>query len=193
MVGFAGRIAAGAGLLRVDRVDDTTVANPILWEKGIRTMLEMPLLRRRHLIGVLHVGRLRQRPFTAADTELLALVAERVAFATQTRLLEVERAAARLLERGLLPARLPSCPGLEVAARYATAEGSDAGGDWYDLFVLPSGELWLTVGDVAGHGLPAALVMGRVRSTVRSSALLEGDVRRSYRLDQPEAPALRAG
>jgi phosphoserine phosphatase RsbU/P len=171
-VGFAGRIAAERRPVRLDRVDDTTVANPILWEKGIRTMLGVPLLAGDNLIGVLHVGRLSERRFTAADTELLELVAERVAFATQTRLLEVERAAARLLERSLLTPRLPACPGLEVAARYATAEGRDAGGDWYDLFVLPSGELWLTVGDVAGHGLPAAVVMGRVRSTVRSYALL---------------------
>ena len=171
-VGFAGRIAAERRPVLLDRVDETTVANPILWEKGIRTMLGVPLLAGDNLIGVLHVGRLSERPFTAEDTELLEVVAERVAFATQTRLLEVERAASRLLERGLLSLRLPTCPGLEMAARYATAEGRDVGGDWYDLFVLPSGELWLTVGDVAGHGLPAALVMGRVRSTMRSYALL---------------------
>jgi phosphoserine phosphatase RsbU/P len=130
--GFAGRIAAERGPVLLDRVDDTTVANPILWERGIRAMLGVPLLVADHLIGVLHVGRLSERPFSTDDVELLQLVAERVAAATQTRLLEVERAAARLLERSLLPRALPACPGLEIAVRYATAEGRDVGGDWYD-------------------------------------------------------------
>jgi hypothetical protein len=170
--GFAGRIAAERGPVLLDRVDETTVANPILWERGIRVMLGVPLLVGDRLIGVLHVGRLSEHPFTTDDVELLQLVAERVASATQVRLLEVERAAARLLERSLLPRALPSCPGLEIAVRYATAEGRDVGGDWYDLFVLPTGELWVIAGDVAGHGLPAAVVMGRIRSTMRSYALL---------------------
>jgi phosphoserine phosphatase RsbU/P len=171
-VGFAGRIAAERRPVLLDRVDETTVTNPILWEKGIRTMLGVPLLVGDRLIGVLHVGRLSERPFTDSDTELLQLVAERVASATQTGLLEVERTAARLLERSLLPRSLPACPGLEMASRYVTAEGRDVGGDWYDLFVLPTGELWAITGDVAGHGLSAAVVMGRLRSTMRSYALL---------------------
>jgi phosphoserine phosphatase RsbU/P len=170
--GFAGRIAAERGPVLLDRVDDTTVANPILWERGIRAMLGVPLLVGDRLTGVLHVGRLSEHPFTTDDVELLQLVAERVASATQTRLLEVERAAARLLERSLLPRALPSCPGLEIAVRYTTAEGRDVGGDWYDLFVLPTGELWVIAGDVAGHGLAAAVVMGRIRSSMRSYALL---------------------
>jgi phosphoserine phosphatase RsbU/P len=99
-------------------------------------------------------------------------VAERVAFASQTRLLEVERSASRLLERALLPRVIPTCAGLEFGVRYVSAEGRDVGGDWYDLFVLPSGQLWVVVGDVAGHGLEAAVVMGRLRSTMRSYALL---------------------
>jgi sigma-B regulation protein RsbU (phosphoserine phosphatase) len=170
--GFAGHIAADKRPVLLDRVDETTVANPILWEKGIRTMLGVPLLVGERLIGVLHVGRLDDRPFTAADAELLELVAERMAFAMQTRVLEVERAASRLLEQALLPRGFPACPGLEFAVRYVSAEGRDVGGDWYDMFTLPSGELWVIVGDVAGHGLPAAVVMGRIRSTMRSYSLL---------------------
>ena len=77
--GFAGRIAAERGPVLLDRVDDTTVANPILWERGIRAMLGVPLLVGDRLIGVLHVGRLSERPFTTDDVELLQLVAERVA------------------------------------------------------------------------------------------------------------------
>ena len=170
--GFAGRIAAQRHPVRLNRVDATTVTNPILWEKGIRVMLGVPLMAEDRVLGVLHVGRLDDRPFSSSDELLLQIAAERVAGATQTRLLAVERAAATLLERSLLPGRLPRCPGLEFAARYLTPEDRAVGGDWYDLFVLPSGDLWVVVGDVAGHGLRAAVVMGRVRSALRAYALV---------------------
>jgi phosphoserine phosphatase RsbU/P len=170
--GFAGRIAAERGPVALTRVDPTTVTNPILWEKGIRVMLGVPLMADDRVIGVLHVGRLVSRPFTGSDAELLAVVAERLAGATQNRLLATERAAAMLLERSLQPTRLPKCPGLEFAARYVTPEDRTVGGDWYDLFTLPSGELCVVTGDVAGHGLVAAVVMGRVRSALRAYALM---------------------
>jgi serine phosphatase RsbU (regulator of sigma subunit) len=67
---------------------------------------------------------------------------------------------------------LPECAGLDFATRYAAADERTVGGDWYDLFELPSGELWVVVGDVAGHGLRAAVVMGRIRSALRAYALL---------------------
>ena len=113
--GFAGRVAAGKRPVALNRVDSTTVTNPILWEKGIRAMLGVPLLAGDRAIGVLHVGRLRDEPFTAQDTEVLEVVAERVAGATQVRQLAVEHAAAALLERSLLPGRLPKYDGLELA------------------------------------------------------------------------------
>ena len=173
-VGFAGRIARLKEPVLLDRVDSTTVANPILWEKGIRAMLGVPLLLSDEVIGVLHVGRLEDRPFHEADVELLQVVAERVAGAAQARRLAVERAATTLLERSLLPGRLPECPGLEFATRYLTPE-EPVGGDWYDVFTVPSGDLWVVTGDVAGHGLHAAVVMGRVRSALRAYALISAD------------------
>ena len=154
--GFAGRVAATRGPIRLDRVDPTTVSNPILWEKGIQVMLGVPLLSAKSVLGVLHVGRLDDRPFNDHDVELLQVVADRVAGATQARMSAIERAAAGLLERSLLPERLPTCPGLELAARYVPAEGEAIGGDWYDVFTLPSGQLWIVVGDVAGHGIRAS-------------------------------------
>jgi sigma-B regulation protein RsbU (phosphoserine phosphatase) len=170
--GFAGRIAALKRPVVLDRVDETTVANPILWEKGIKVMLGVPLLSGDRLLGVLHVGRLRDQPFAAHDEELLEVVAERVAGAIQARQLAVEEAAAALLERSLLPTRLPECAGLELAANHVTREDRIIGGDWYDLFAVPSGTLWVVAGDVAGHGLPAAVIMGRMRSAVRAYALV---------------------
>jgi serine phosphatase RsbU (regulator of sigma subunit) len=171
--GFAGRIAATREAVRLDRVDATTVSNPILWERGIKVMLGVPLLRSDELLGVLHVGRLDSRPFTDDDAELLHVVGERVGAAIQTRQLLVERAATTLLERSLLPTKLPSCPGLTFATRYVAAEHRIVGGDWYDLFTVGAGQLWIVVGDVAGHGLGAASVMGRIRSALRSYALLD--------------------
>jgi serine phosphatase RsbU (regulator of sigma subunit) len=173
-VGFAGRIAATRSPVFLDRVDSTTVANPILWEKGIRKMLGVPLLSNDGLLGVLHIGRLDDRPFTQEDAEVLQVAAERVAGATQARQLAVETAAARLLEQSLMPTYLPALPGLELAARYVPTESRLIGGDWYDAFTLPSGELWLVTGDVAGHGLRAAVVMGRIKSALRSYALFGG-------------------
>ena len=136
-------------------------------------MLGVPLINNAMLIGVLHVGSLTDREFTDADTQLLEQAAVGVASAVQSRLLSVERAAAELLERSLMPAGMPACEGLELAARYVPADRG-VGGDWYDVFVLPNGELWVVIGDVAGHGLHGAVVMGRVRSSLRSYALLGG-------------------
>jgi sigma-B regulation protein RsbU (phosphoserine phosphatase) len=173
-VGFAGRIAQSKEPVILDRVDSTTVANPILWEKGIRVMLGVPLLVGDDVMGVLHVGRLEDRPFSGPDAELLTVVAERVVGAVQARELAVERAATALLVRSLLPGRLPKCPGLEFATRYLTPD-EPVGGDWYDVFTVPSGDVWVVTGDVAGHGVRSAVVMGRVRSALRSYALLGSD------------------
>jgi phosphoserine phosphatase RsbU/P len=170
-IGFAGAIAASKRPVSLDRVDSTTVANPILYEKGIRVMLGVPLLSADNVIGVLHVGRLQHHPFTTDDAELLGVVAERVGGAIQAHQLAVERAAAMLLERSLLPPSLSAVPGVEFAARYVAREARLVGGDWYDVFTLPSGVLWVVMGDVAGHGLGAAVVMGRVRSALRAYAL----------------------
>jgi serine phosphatase RsbU (regulator of sigma subunit) len=69
-----------------------------------------------------------------------------------------------------------------MAGRYIPAENRMIGGDWYDAFTLPSGQLWLVAGDVAGHGLNAAVVMGRVKSALRSYALISGDPARVLEL-----------
>jgi serine phosphatase RsbU (regulator of sigma subunit) len=170
--GFAGRIAATRAPVRLDRVDDTTVMNPILVDKRIKVMAGVPLLSGDAVLGVMHIGRLEQRPFSDDDVTLLEIAAERVVGAIQLRQLAIERAATNLLERSLLPARLPSCPGITFATRYVAAEAETVGGDWYDIFTLPSGQLWIVVGDVAGHGLSAAVVMGRIRSALRAYALI---------------------
>jgi sigma-B regulation protein RsbU (phosphoserine phosphatase) len=172
--GFAGRIAAEHRPVIIDRVDPTTVLNPILLAKGIRTLMGVPLVAGGRVIGVLHVGSLTPREFTAQDTELLQLAADRAATAVQSLMTRDDRIAAAALQRSLLPSALPGVAGAEMAARYVAGSGA-VGGDWYDVFTLPSGELCLVIGDVAGSGLPAAVVMGRMRSALRAYALQAHD------------------
>jgi signal transduction histidine kinase len=85
--GFAGRVAAERRPVILEDVDHADVLNPILREKGIKSLLGVPLLVRGEAIGVLHVGVLRHRAFTAGEVELLQLVADRVAVSVErTRL-----------------------------------------------------------------------------------------------------------
>lgn len=168
--GFAGRIAAERRPVILERVEHGTVLNPLLLEKGIRSLAGVPLLAHGAVLGVLHVGTLRDRVFTADDAALLQMAADRAAMAVQSLLTREDQAAALALQRSLVPSALPTVAGTEVAARYVPGSGH-VGGDWYDAFVLPSGKLALVVGDVAGSGLPAAVIMGRLRSALRAYAL----------------------
>ncbi|MGE5829132.1 MAG: PP2C family protein-serine/threonine phosphatase [Micromonosporaceae bacterium] len=169
--GFAGRVAIERQPVIIDHVTPDVVVNPILLDKGLRSLLGVPMLNRGELVGVLHVGTLEPRVFTAEDVELLQLVADRTALASQARLNRLDRSAALALQRSLLPVRPPVLPGLDLAARYVPGHDAGVGGDWYDVFSLPSGWLGLVVGDVSGHGLRAAVVMGRLRSALRAYAL----------------------
>jgi phosphoserine phosphatase RsbU/P len=82
--------------------------------------------------------------------------------------------AAAALRRSLLPATLPAVSGVDLAARYATRSGA-VGGDWYDVFVLPDARLGVVVGDVAGSGLEAGVIMGQMRSALRACVLETSD------------------
>jgi sigma-B regulation protein RsbU (phosphoserine phosphatase) len=168
--GFAGRIAAGRRPVILGHVDHSNVLNPILLDKGIRSLMGVPLLVHGAVIGVLHVGTVQNRVFTADDAALLQLAADRAALAVQSLSSREDHAAAAALQRSLLPTALPVVDGMEVAARYVPGAGQ-VGGDWYDVFPLPWGELGLVVGDVAGSGLGSAVVMGRMRSALRAYAL----------------------
>jgi phosphoserine phosphatase RsbU/P len=168
--GFAGRIAAEHKPVVLDRVDHSTVLNPILLAKGIRSLLGVPLVAGGRVIGVLHVGSLTGRTFTDQDVELLQMAADRAAAAVQSMTARADRVAAVALQRSLIPTTPPVVAGAEIAARYIAGQGG-VGGDWYDVFTLPSGEVGLVIGDVAGSGLQAAVIMGRMRSALRAYAL----------------------
>ena len=173
--GFAGRIAAERRPVTLTTVDHTTVLNPILFQKGIRSLLGVPLIANGAVVGVLHIGTTTPRVFQQDEVELLQLVADRVALALQVRLVESTRVVIDAFQRTFLPDSLPYIPGLRVTTKYLPA-ASDVGigGDWFDSFPLPSGDLVLAIGDVAGHGLPAASLMGKMRNVLRAYALLDG-------------------
>jgi len=83
-------------------------------------------------------------------------------------------AVAATLQRHLLPDRLPQLPALAMAARYRPSERvAQVGGDWYDAIELPGGGIGLVIGDVVGHGVHAATLMGELRAALRAYAVAE--------------------
>ena len=109
------------------------------------------------------------------EEDILGQLAEAVAIAlTRLRAYTQEHQAAVTLQRTLLPGPLPPVPGLSVATRYiAGTEHVSVGGDFYDVFALPSGQFALVIGDVQGHCLQAANVMAELRFSLRAY-LFEG-------------------
>ncbi|HUN35126.1 MAG TPA: GAF domain-containing SpoIIE family protein phosphatase [Trebonia sp.] len=179
--GFAGRVAASGEPVILDTVDHTTVLNPLLVDRGIKSLLGVPLFAGGQVIGVLHVGSLDGRTFGEQDAMLLGLAADRAATAVHSMMSQEDAMAAVALQRSLLPTALPAVPGVGLAARYVTGSGT-VGGDWYDVFVLPDGRLGVVVGDVAGSGLGAAVIMGRMRSALRAYLLEAPDPGTALRL-----------
>lgn len=85
-----------------------------------------------------------------------------------------EHQSAELLQRAYLPARLSTMAGLSFATRYLpAAQPVSVGGDWYDVVLLPGGEVGIIIGDVAGHGLQAAVVMSSLRGALRAFATVD--------------------
>jgi serine phosphatase RsbU (regulator of sigma subunit)/anti-sigma regulatory factor (Ser/Thr protein kinase) len=168
--GFAGRIAATRRPVSVENIDEAEIINPILREKGLRSLLGVPLLVEGGVIGVLHVGTLTPRKFLDEDIELLQSAADRAALAIASRLTERERGLTDALQSSLIP-RLPDLPAVGLAGRYLPAASAQLGGDWYDAFQLPDGRLGMAIGDVVGRGFHAAAMMGQLRSGLRAYAL----------------------
>jgi serine phosphatase RsbU (regulator of sigma subunit) len=172
--GFAGRVAAGAKPVILTDVNPATVLNPALHRRGVRSLLGVPVQGPTGVLGVVHVGSVTAREFSADDTARLEELAAELATEVLRRRFSEEHIAALALQRSLLPSTTPRIDGLDIAARYVPADG-DLGGDWYDVFRLPDDRIGIVMGDVAGHGLAAAVVMGRLRSALRAYALEHTD------------------
>ena len=119
---------------------------------------------------------LRTAELSAANARLSLEIRERSAAEEQLSHEEAraqrDHEIAETLQRSLLPDRLPEIPDVALAARYVPATADvQVGGDWYDVVQLPGGLIGLAIGDVAGHGLPAAATMGQLRMALRAYAL----------------------
>ena len=152
-------VAAGAGL------DEAMAA------AEISSLMACPLLVKGRLAGVVEVGVRSARRFTLEDESLLVLMADRAGLAIEhARAYERELSNVELLQRSLLPDRLPKLDGIQIAARYMPG-GADVGGDWYDAVPLSEGRVGVAMGDVVGHGIGAAALMGQLRHAMRAYAL----------------------
>jgi PAS domain S-box-containing protein len=170
---FAGRVASLREPLLAQDPDRADVQDLAMRALDIGSLIGVPLLAEGAVTGVLVTGAAAPRRFTAEDLNLLRLAADRVALAIlHAQVYEREHRIAETLQRSLLPERLPPLPGLAAAARYLpAATEAEVGGDWYDVIPIPGGGVGLVMGDVAGKGLAAASMVGRLRSALRAYAL----------------------
>ena len=149
-------------------------------ELGCASPLVVPLRARDGAVGVLNLGRAGdRRPFDEDEVQAALDVGRRAGLARHhAAMYRRQRHYAESLQRSLLT-RLPEPDHLHVVARYVpAAKEAQVGGDWYDAFLQPDGATVLVVGDVTGHDIAAAAMMGQLRNLVRGTAY-----------DRNEAPA----
>ena len=156
---------------------------------GVEAAVLLPLVVGDRTLGVLALAWREGREIDELEVEWLSSVSEQLALALrQVELLESERAAqqalranaahaiavSRTLQRSLLPPALPEVPDLLVAVRYVPGSlDAEVGGDWYDVITTPGGSVVLVIGDVQGHSINAAAVMGQLRVAL-NAYLVEG-------------------
>ncbi len=141
-----------------------------------RSLLLLPLLAGDLLLGFFVCTReIGFHRFDAYDTEMGMEFAGRAAlFMDNARRYSRERATALTLQRSMLPTGLSYPASVEVRHRYLPGSKLiEVGGDWYEAIALPGGRVALVVGDVAGHGVKAAVTMGRLRTAIKTLTMLE--------------------
>ncbi|MEV5754548.1 SpoIIE family protein phosphatase [Actinoallomurus sp. NPDC052308] len=143
-------------------------------EDGLHSLVAVPLQARGVPLGVVSYYRVGDSPAYENDDLLVGeeLAARAAVAIDNARRFTRERAMAVTLQRSLLPRRQPEQDALEVAWRYLPAEAG-VGGDWFDLIPLPGGRVALVMGDVIGHGMHAAVTMGRLRTAAHNFAALD--------------------
>ena len=145
---------------------------PIVKPYGRTSWAYLPLIVAGTTIGAWMAAFREPVDFTPDERSVLTTVARMLAQAlSRASLHESERALSDGLQRTMLPAREPEIDGMAVAARYVpTGGGLQVGGDWYDVIALPSGRTALVIGDVQGHDVRAAGIMGQLRIALRAYA-----------------------
>jgi serine phosphatase RsbU (regulator of sigma subunit) len=175
-------LRSSSGAVELDRLDLDTPAREQLVSAGVKLIL--PLISHGELIGWLSLGRrLSERDYSTDDRGLLANLASQAGPAVrvaqmvrkeQAEALERERFEheldlARVIQLALLPKDLPRLAGWQIDTHYQPARA--VGGDFYDFIPLENRRLGVVIGDVAGKGVPAALLMATTRSVLRAVAL----------------------
>ncbi|MET9520539.1 SpoIIE family protein phosphatase [Streptomyces sp. NPDC002994] len=137
-----------------------------------RSWAFLPLTVAGRTMGAWMAGFAHPVAFTPDERSVLATVARMLAQALErASVAENERELSLGLQRSMMPTLGPEIPGMTVAARYVpTGGGLQVGGDWYDMIPLPSGRIALVIGDVQGHDVRAAGLMGQLRIALRAYA-----------------------
>ncbi len=137
---------------------------------GLGSVMVVPLAVRGRVFGAVTFVAERPGRFDRTDLELAEDLARRAALAIDNSMLfRREHEAAVTLQRSLLPEALPEMEGMQFAAHYEpAAPGLEVGGDWYEVVPHDDGSVTVVIGDVAGRGIKAASVMGRVRPALRA-------------------------
>jgi GAF domain-containing protein len=144
-----------------------------LWSAGVASFIVVPLFSGSVVRGTVHLCRQTDDcKFTRADVEFFQEFARRLAPAiANAELFERERRVARSFQDAALPQRLPTLQGFAFSAIYEAGKAEAlVGGDWYDAFPLVDGRIVVSIGDVAGSGLSAAVTMASVRQAIRGAA-----------------------
>lgn len=155
---------------------DSSLHGPISGFMTGSSLLLLPLNTPELTLGfIVCIRRPGLRPFDGYDAEIGMEFASRAAiFIDNSRRYNRERATALALQRSLLPIDLSAPPSVEVGHRYLPGgQLIEVGGDWYECIALPGARVALVVGDVAGHGVRAAVTMGRLRTAIQTLAVLE--------------------
>jgi anti-sigma regulatory factor (Ser/Thr protein kinase) len=141
--------------------------------KGDGQFVDLPFADRTEVVAVCCLSFSGHRRFPPEERALLGMVAGLLGAAVERVALSAEqRGVAQFLQRFLLPSQLPDLPRLVTAARYRAADGtSKVGGDWFDVFKIADDCAVLIVGDVEGHAMESAALMGQVRTAMASYAI----------------------
>jgi serine phosphatase RsbU (regulator of sigma subunit)/anti-sigma regulatory factor (Ser/Thr protein kinase) len=159
-----------------DKIATAWIRQPVSDLLSGTSLLILPLIARGTMLGFFVCSRAAgYRRFDAYDTELGMEFASRAAmFMDNAQRYSRERATALTLQRSMLPTGLSAPSSVEVKHRYLPGSKLiEIGGDWYESIALPGGRVALVVGDVAGHGVRAAVTMGRLRTAIHTLAMLE--------------------
>ncbi|MEU6544843.1 SpoIIE family protein phosphatase [Streptomyces sp. NPDC046859] len=158
---------------RMDLWPAGTPLEPELAGIGPGGLAVLPLPAKGSVAGVCLVGWERPHEFTPEERSLLTATAALVGQSLKrAHAHDAEQELATMLQRSLLPRRLPELPGGTAVARYLPArQGLQVGGDWYDVIALSDDRVALVIGDVQGHSAGAATIMGQMRTAVRAYAV----------------------